>query len=88
MWADLGGDCPIDFGLRGGETFRLGPEWRVEIMHLPGHSLGHLGVWDPRSGVAIITDAVLETGIYDRAGNRSFRLAITTPPLISRPSGG
>lgn len=70
MWADLGGDCPIDFGLRGGETFRLGPDWRVEIMHLPGHSLGHLGVWDPRSGAAIITDAVLETGIYDRAGNR------------------
>jgi glyoxylase-like metal-dependent hydrolase (beta-lactamase superfamily II) len=70
MLGDLGGDCPVDFGLRGGETIGLGPDWRVEIMHLPGHSLGHLGIWDARSGAAVIIDAVLETGIYDRAGNR------------------
>ena len=66
----LGGDCPVDFGLRGGEAIRLGPDWRVEVMHLPGHSLGHLGIWDSRSGAAIIIDAVLQDGIYDRAGNR------------------
>lgn len=70
IMSDLGGDCPVDFGLRGGETIRLGPDWRVEIIHLPGHSLGHLGIWDARSGAAVIIDAVLETGIYDRAGNR------------------
>lgn len=68
--AGLGGDAPIDAGLRGGETLRLGPGWRVEILHLPGHTPGHLGVWDPRSDAAIIIDAVLESGIYDRAGRR------------------
>jgi glyoxylase-like metal-dependent hydrolase (beta-lactamase superfamily II) len=67
---ELGGDCPIDCGLRGGETLRLGPGWRVEVLHLPGHTPGHLGFWDARSGAAIIIDAALETGIYDRAGNR------------------
>lgn len=67
---ELGGDCPVDEGLRGGETLRLGPDWRVEIVHLPGHTPGHLGVWDPKNGVAIIIDAALESGIYDRAGNR------------------
>jgi glyoxylase-like metal-dependent hydrolase (beta-lactamase superfamily II) len=67
---ELGGDSPVDVGLRGGETLRLGPEWRVGILHLPGHTPGHLGVWDPKNDVAIIIDAVLETGIYDRAGNR------------------
>ena len=67
---DLGGDSPIDLGLRGGETLRLGAGWRVEILHLPGHTLGHLGIWDPENGVAIIMDAVLERGIYDREGNR------------------
>lgn len=66
----LGGDCPIDEGLRGGETLRLGPDWRVEIMHLPGHTPGHLGIWDARNGAAIIIDAALESGIYDREGNR------------------
>jgi len=67
---ELGGDCPVDLGLRGGETIRLGPGWRVEVLHLPGHTSGHLGIWDARSGAALIVDAVLESGIYDRAGNR------------------
>ena len=49
---------------------RLGPDRRIEILHLPGHTPGHLGVWDPKNGAAIIIDAVLETGIYDREGNR------------------
>jgi glyoxylase-like metal-dependent hydrolase (beta-lactamase superfamily II) len=66
--AELGGDSPIDIGLRGGETLRLGPGWRVELVHLPGHTPGHLGIWDPRSRTALIVDAVLERGIYDRAG--------------------
>ena len=67
---NLGGDCPVDQGLRGGETLRLGPDWRVEILHLPGHTPGHLGLWDPKNGAAIIIDAALETGIYDREWNR------------------
>ncbi|MEW6636366.1 MAG: hypothetical protein AB1425_06075, partial [Actinomycetota bacterium] len=62
-------DAPVDAGLRGDETLRLGPECRVEIMHLPGHTPGHLGIWDPRSEAAIIIDAVLERGIYDREAN-------------------
>jgi glyoxylase-like metal-dependent hydrolase (beta-lactamase superfamily II) len=67
---ELGGDAPIDVGLLGGETLRLGPSWRVEVLALPGHTPGHLGLWDPRSGAAIIIDAVLSDGVYDRAGNR------------------
>jgi glyoxylase-like metal-dependent hydrolase (beta-lactamase superfamily II) len=67
---ELGGDAPVDVGLRGGETLRLGADWRVEVMALPGHTPGHLGLWDPRSGVAIVIDAVLADGVYDRAGNR------------------
>jgi glyoxylase-like metal-dependent hydrolase (beta-lactamase superfamily II) len=67
---ELGGDSPIDAGLRGGETMRLGPDRRIEILHLPGHTLGHLGIWDPENNAAIIIDAALETGIYDREKNR------------------
>ena len=67
---ELGGDAPVDVGLRGGETLRLGPDWRVGILPLPGHTPGHLGLWDARSGTAIVIDAVLGDGIYDRAGNR------------------
>jgi glyoxylase-like metal-dependent hydrolase (beta-lactamase superfamily II) len=67
---ELGGDAPVDVGLRGGETLRLGPAWRVEVLALPGHTPGHLGLWDPRSAAAITIDAVLSDGIYDRAGAR------------------
>jgi glyoxylase-like metal-dependent hydrolase (beta-lactamase superfamily II) len=67
---ELGGDAPVDLGLQGGETLRLGPSWRVEVIALPGHTPGHLGLWDPRNGVALIIDAVLADGVYDRAGQR------------------
>jgi glyoxylase-like metal-dependent hydrolase (beta-lactamase superfamily II) len=70
IFKELGGDSPVDAGLRGGETLRLGPDRRVEILHLPGHTPGHLGIWDPKNRAAIIIDAALETGIYDREGNR------------------
>jgi glyoxylase-like metal-dependent hydrolase (beta-lactamase superfamily II) len=67
---ELGGDAPVDIALRGGETLHLGPSWQVEVLALPGHTPGHLGLWDPRSEAAIVIDAVLGDGIYDRAGNR------------------
>jgi glyoxylase-like metal-dependent hydrolase (beta-lactamase superfamily II) len=67
---ELGGDAPIDVGLRGGETLRLGADRRLEVLALPGHTPGHLGLWDARTGAAIVIDAVLSDGIYDRAGRR------------------
>jgi len=70
MLDQLGGDAPIDIGLRGGETIGLGPGRRVEIVHLPGHTAGHIGLWDPAERIAIIIDAALFDGIYDRAGNK------------------
>jgi glyoxylase-like metal-dependent hydrolase (beta-lactamase superfamily II) len=70
MLAQLGGDAPVDLGLRGGETIRLGPGCRLDVLRLPGHTLGHIGLWDPQARIAIIIDAALGDGIYDRAGNR------------------
>lgn len=74
--AMCGGDAPIDEGLQGGETIRLGDGWRVEVLHLPGHTLGHIGLWDPRSRAAIVIDAVLERGIYSTGGE------LLIPPRI------
>src|SRR6516165_7126057 len=37
MLAQLGGDSPIDLGIRGGETIRLEARRRLEVLHLPGH---------------------------------------------------
>jgi glyoxylase-like metal-dependent hydrolase (beta-lactamase superfamily II) len=70
LLASMSGDSPIDLGLSGGETIRLDADRRREVLHLPGHTPGHLGLWDERTRAAIIIDAVLADGIYDRAGNK------------------
>jgi glyoxylase-like metal-dependent hydrolase (beta-lactamase superfamily II) len=70
LLASMSGDAPIDIGLIGGETIRLDAGRLVEVLHLPGHTPGHLGLWDERNQGAIIIDAVLADGIYDRAGNK------------------
>lgn len=64
----------IDLALNGGERFRLGPRLTVDVLHLPGHSPGHIGLWEPESRSAIITDAALGAGLLDHTG------AIISPP--------
>jgi len=58
-------------------VFRLGPRLAVEVLHLPGHSPGHIGLWDPASRSAIITDAVLGAGLLNNEGE-----AIHPPPYM------
>ena len=75
-WLRDAGGAPaaLDLHLVGGETFRLGPRLVVQVLHLPGHSPGHLGLWEPLSRTAIVTDAALAGGLLDTSG------AIISPP--------
>jgi glyoxylase-like metal-dependent hydrolase (beta-lactamase superfamily II) len=63
---------PMDIGLRGGEVFHLGSGWHVEVLHTPGHSRGHVSVYDPRSKTAIILDAVLWHAVLRKDGAPAF----------------
>ena len=65
----MGADTPIDLRLQGGETFRLGAGLEARVLHLPGHSEGHLGIWEPASRSAIVMDAVMAKGLLDTDGN-------------------
>jgi glyoxylase-like metal-dependent hydrolase (beta-lactamase superfamily II) len=73
----MGPDVPVDVQLRGGEVLRLGPALEVRVLHLPGHSRGHLGLWEPASRTAVVTDAVLARGLLDMDGN-----VIQPPPYF------
>jgi glyoxylase-like metal-dependent hydrolase (beta-lactamase superfamily II) len=64
----MGPDVLVDVRLQGGEVFRLGSGLDVRVLHLPGHSPGHVGLWEPRSRTAIITDAVVGKGLLDTDG--------------------
>jgi glyoxylase-like metal-dependent hydrolase (beta-lactamase superfamily II) len=65
----MGADVAIDVEVTAGEAVRLGPNLSVDVLHLPGHSAGHLGLWEPRSRTAIIQDAVMARGLLDTEGN-------------------
>jgi glyoxylase-like metal-dependent hydrolase (beta-lactamase superfamily II) len=67
---ELGGDTHVDVGLRGGETLRLGAGRRLEVLALPGHTHGHVGLWDAATGACVAIDAVLSDGVYTRSGER------------------
>lgn len=69
-WLDamIGADTPVDLGLRGGETIRLDARARWHVLHAPGHSAGHLALWEPGTRVLIAQDAVLWRGVPDRTG--------------------
>lgn len=66
------GSKTTDSALSGGETLTLGPDWSVEVLHAPGHSHGHISVWDARSRTLIIGDAVLSDGLYMTDGSPAF----------------
>jgi glyoxylase-like metal-dependent hydrolase (beta-lactamase superfamily II) len=71
-----GPDTPLDGTVGDGETIDLGGI-EVEVVALPGHSPGHLGVAHHDSRTLIVMDAVLERGVYT-----------TSDELISPPPYG
>jgi glyoxylase-like metal-dependent hydrolase (beta-lactamase superfamily II) len=83
-WAWLheaaGPDTPLDGTVADGEILDLGGI-EVEVLSLPGHSPGHLGVFHRVSGTAIVMDAVLERGLYTTADE-----LISPPPYGSVPA--
>lgn len=62
----------LDMYLKGGERLRLGPDWVVEVLHAPGHSRGHLALWDERSRSLIVSDAVLSDAVLNADGTPAF----------------
>lgn len=68
---------PDSYGLRpapptgtvqDGDTIDLG-DWRAEVLHLPGHAPGQVGLWHAESGTLFGADAVYDGPlIYDAPG--------------------
>jgi glyoxylase-like metal-dependent hydrolase (beta-lactamase superfamily II) len=63
MRRESGGPVRVDVGWSGGEVLSLGPDWTVRILHVPGHSAGHLAVYDERSG-ALFGGDCLQGSVY------------------------
>ncbi len=63
---------PVDLVFSGGEILVLGDEWSVEVLHLPGHSRGHIGLYDRKRRVLLGQDCVLGAAVPTRDGTPAF----------------
>jgi len=61
--AQIARDCashvPMDWKLTGGESYRIGPGRHIRFLHTPGHTWGHLAIWDEATGTLIAGEAAL-----------------------------
>lgn len=58
IFEELGDAQPVELTFRGGERLRLAPDWDLEVLHLPGHSDGHLGLLDHKHQSLFGGDAI------------------------------
>jgi glyoxylase-like metal-dependent hydrolase (beta-lactamase superfamily II) len=65
---DAGLPQKIDLCFSGGEQIRIGKDWQVEVLHVPGHSHGHLALYDPQHKAAFVGDALHGRGCPRAAG--------------------
>jgi glyoxylase-like metal-dependent hydrolase (beta-lactamase superfamily II) len=64
--------APIDLLLSGGEKIRLGGQWEVEIWHTPGHTRGHVSVYDASSKTLVVADSVVHNSMRNADGTQAF----------------
>lgn len=56
----LGAGVRVQTLLNDGDIVNVGDGWRLDVIHAPGHTPGHLALLDPRSNSLLAGDAVLE----------------------------
>jgi len=67
-----GATCKVDRVFRGGERIRIGSDWELEVLHLPGHSAGHLALYDRVHKCAFVSDAVHGSGCPKADGSMAI----------------
>jgi len=55
---DAGRPCRVDISFRGGEQIAIDSDWHLEVLHVPGHSHGHLALYDAAHKSAYVSDAI------------------------------
>jgi glyoxylase-like metal-dependent hydrolase (beta-lactamase superfamily II) len=72
---DAGDRCRVDVGLSGGERIVVTDHRELEVLHVPGHSSGHLALFDRERRAAFVSDAVHGRGCPK--ANGSMDLPVT-----------
>jgi glyoxylase-like metal-dependent hydrolase (beta-lactamase superfamily II) len=64
--------CKIDERLAPNQVLRLAPDWNLRVWHVPGHSDGHLALYDEKNHAAFTSDAVQGGGYPTVTGGAAF----------------
>lgn len=77
--------APATGTLEDGDMIDLG-DWRAEVLHLPGHSPGQIGLWHAESGTLFGADAIYDGPlIYDGPGMSVTDYAATLKRIRDLP---
>ena len=57
----LGAPAPVET-VASGDTLGFGDGRTLRVVHLPGHSPGHIGLWEPEERILLLGDAILGAG--------------------------
>jgi glyoxylase-like metal-dependent hydrolase (beta-lactamase superfamily II) len=69
---DAGRARRTDLTFSGGERIALDDGWSIEVLHVPGHSEGHLAFYDRRHRAAFVGDAIHGRGCPKAAGGMAI----------------
>jgi glyoxylase-like metal-dependent hydrolase (beta-lactamase superfamily II) len=69
---DAGKARKMDVTFSGGEMIRLRDDWALEVLHVPGHSHGHLTLYDREHRAAFVGDAIHGRGCPKAEGGLSI----------------
>jgi glyoxylase-like metal-dependent hydrolase (beta-lactamase superfamily II) len=64
--------CRIDTKLSANDVLKIAPGWNLHVWHVPGHSNGHLAVYDEKNHCAFTSDAVQAGGYPTVSGGTAF----------------
>jgi len=64
--------CRIDTRLSANEVLKIAPGWNLQVWHVPGHSDGHLAIYDEKNHAAFTSDAVQAGGYPTVTGGLAF----------------
>src|SRR5260370_31877625 len=64
--------CKIDLKLSANEVLNIAPGWTLRVWHVPGHSEGHLTIYDEKNRAAFTSDAVQASGCPTTTGSMAF----------------
>src|SRR2546422_1042710 len=68
-WPEAGKPRRVDLCFAGGESIRVADDWELEVLHVPGHSRGHLALYDRKKNPQGLTLKELIDAVADAVGD-------------------